>query len=175
VSCFREDAEGTLWFNDRIVVPKKNELRMKILDEAHISKYSIHPDSTKMYQDLREQFLWTRMKCETAHYKLECDTYRKVEADYMKPGGLLQPLSIPGWKWDDISMDFIVGIHLTARKVNSIWVIVDRFTKYAQFIPMHTRYNTKRYEELYIAHILCLEGVPKTIVSNWGSQFVTRF
>jgi hypothetical protein len=148
------------------VVPKKNELRMKILDEAHISKYSIHHDSTKMYQDLRAQFWWMRMKRETAHYKSECDTYRKVKANYMKHGGLLQPLSIPGWKWDDISMDFIVGIPLTARKVNSIWVIVDCFTKYAQFIPMHTCYNTKRYAELYIAHILCLDGVPKTIVSD---------
>jgi hypothetical protein len=65
------------------------------------------------------------MKCEVAHYVSKCDTYRKVKADYMKPGGLLQPVSIPEWKWNDISMDFIVGLPLTARKFDLIWVILD--------------------------------------------------
>jgi hypothetical protein len=92
VSCFHEDAEGTLWFKDRIVVPKKDELRKKILEETHTSKYSIHPSSTKMYHDLRAQFWWMRMKCETARYMSECDTCRKVNADYMKLVGLLQLL-----------------------------------------------------------------------------------
>jgi hypothetical protein len=62
---------------------------------------------------------------EAARYVSECDTCRKVKADYIKPGGLLQPPSIPEWKWDDISMDFIVGLPLTARKFDSIWVIID--------------------------------------------------
>jgi hypothetical protein len=66
VSCFCEDAEGTLWFKERLVVPKKEVLKKKILDEAHASRYSIHPGSTKMYHDLRQQFWWTRMKCEAA-------------------------------------------------------------------------------------------------------------
>jgi hypothetical protein len=81
------------------------------------------------------------MKREIAHYVSECDTCRKVKADYMKLGGLLQPLSVPDWKWDDISMDFIVGLLLTARKFNSIWVIVDPLTKSAHFIPVNTNYN----------------------------------
>jgi hypothetical protein len=98
VACFREDAEGTLRFKDRLVVPKKESLRKKILDKAHASRYSIHPGSTKMYHDLRQQFWWTRMKRETARYVSECDTCRKVKADYMKPGDLLQPLSVPEWK-----------------------------------------------------------------------------
>jgi hypothetical protein len=79
-------------------VPRREALKNKILDEAHMSRYSIHPGSTKMYHDLRQQFWWTRMKREAARYVSECDTYWKVKADYMKPGGLLQPLSIPGWK-----------------------------------------------------------------------------
>jgi hypothetical protein len=95
VACFCEDAKGTLWFKDRLVVPKKEVLKRKILDEAHTSRYSIHPGSTKMYHDLRQQFWWTRIKRETARYVSECDTCRKVKADYMKPGGLLQPLSVP--------------------------------------------------------------------------------
>jgi hypothetical protein len=97
VACFREDVEGTLWLKDILVVPKKEALKKKILDKAHTSRYSIHLGSTKMYHDLRQQFRWTRMKCETARYVLECDTCRKVKTDYMKPGGLLQPLSVPDW------------------------------------------------------------------------------
>jgi hypothetical protein len=86
----------------------------------------------------------------------------------MKPGGLLQPLSIPKWKWDDISMHFIVGLPLTARKFDSIWVIVDRLSESAHFIPFHTRDDVRRYAEIYIARVLCLHGVLKTIISDRG-------
>jgi hypothetical protein len=86
----------------------------------------------------------------------ECDTCRKVKADYMKPGVLLQPLSILNWKWDDISMDSIVGLLLTACKFDSIWVIMDRLTKSAHFTPINTNYNIEKYAEIYIARVLCL-------------------
>jgi hypothetical protein len=120
VTYFHEDVEGTLWFKERLVVSKKEALKKKISDKAHMLRYSIHPDSTKMYHDLRHQFWWTRMKRETARHVSECDTCRKVKTNYMKPRGILQPLSIPEWKWDYISMDFIMGLPLTARKFNSI-------------------------------------------------------
>jgi hypothetical protein len=175
VTCFRKDAEGTLWFMDRLVVPKKEALKKKILDETHASRYSINVGSTKMYHDLRKKFWWTRLKQETPHYVLECDTCQKVKADYMKPGGLLQPLSILDWKWDDISMNFIVGLPMTADKFDSIWVIVDRLTKSAHLVPINTNYKVQKYAEIYIAHVLCLYGVPKMIIFDRGSQFVARF
>jgi hypothetical protein len=175
VACFREDAEGILWFKERLVVPKKEALKKKILDEAHMSRSSIHPGSTKMYHDLRQQFWWTRMKREVARYVSECDTCRKVKTDYMKPEELLQPLSIPKWKWDNISMDFIVGLPMTAHKFDSIWVIVDRLSKSPHFIPVNTKYWVQKYVEIYIAHVLCLHGVSKTIISDRDSQFGTRF
>jgi hypothetical protein len=87
----------------------------------------------------------------------------------MKPVGLLQPLSIPDWKWEDISMDFIVGLPSIACKVESIWVIVDRFTKSAHFIPVHTRFTAEKYAKIYIDRILCLHGVPKMIIFDRGS------
>jgi hypothetical protein len=165
VNCFCEDAEGILWFKDRLVVRKKATLKKKILDKTHTLRYSIHPVSTKMYHDLRQQFLWTRMKHKIARYGSECDTCRKVKANYMKPGGLLQPLSILAWKWVGISMDFIVGLPLTARKFNSTWVIVDRLTKSADFIPMNTNYNAQKYAEIYIAHVLCVASrISKTLI-----------
>jgi hypothetical protein len=175
VTYFREGAEGTLWFKERLVVPKGESLKKKILDEAHTSRYSIHPGSTKMYHDLRQQFWWMRMKRETARYVSEYDTCQKVKADYMKPRGLLQPLTIPEWKWDDKSMDFIVALPMTAHKFDSIWVIVDRLSKSGHFIPINTKYRVEKYAEIYIAHVLCLHGVPKTIISDRGSLFVDRF
>jgi hypothetical protein len=96
------------------------------------------------------------MKHEVARYVSKCDTCQKVKANYMKPGGLLQPLSVPDWKWDDISMDFIVGLPLTACKFNLIWVIIDRLTKSAHFIPINTTYKVQKYAKIYIAHALCL-------------------
>jgi hypothetical protein len=175
VAYFHEDAEGTLWLKERLVVLKKKALKKKIMDQAHTSRYSIHPRSTKMYHDLRQQFWWTRIKREIARYVSECDTCRKVKADYMKPGGLLQPLSNPKWMWDDISMDFIVELPLTVYKFNSIWVIVDRLSKSAHFIPVNINYKIHKYVEIYITRVLCLHEVPKMIISDRGSQFVTRF
>jgi hypothetical protein len=106
------------------------------------------------------------MKRETARYVVECDTCRRVKTDHMRPTGLLQPLNIPALKWEDINMDFIVGQPLSAHKFDSIWVILDRFTKSTHFIPVHTNYRTEKYTELYIARILYLHGVPKTIISD---------
>jgi hypothetical protein len=175
VNCFHVDEKGTPWFKDHLVVPKNHGLRKKIFDEAHTSKYSIRPDSTKMYHDFKAQFRWTRMKCETARYVTECDMCRRVKADHMGHAGVLQPLSIPAWKWEDIGMDFIVSLPLTGSKFNSIWIIINRLTKSAHFILVHTFYRAEKYVELYISRIMCLHGMPKTIISDRGPQFIARF
>jgi hypothetical protein len=96
VACFHEDVEGTLWFKDRLVVPRREALLRKILDEAHALRYYIHPGSTKMYHDLRQQFWWIRMKRETARYVSECDAYRKVKANYMKSGRIVATVEYSG-------------------------------------------------------------------------------
>ena len=95
-------------------LPKNQELQKQILDEAHLSKFSIHPDSTKMYQDVRQHFWWTRMKREIAKYVTKCDTCQRVKASHLKVAGTLQPLPIPSLKWDDNSMDFIVVLPNTS-------------------------------------------------------------
>jgi hypothetical protein len=164
-NCFRKDEQGIVWFDNLIVVPKDDDVHQQSLDEAHLSRYSIHPGSTKMYHDLKQHFWWTKMKIEIALYVAKCDTCRCVKAIHMKTIGPLQSLSIPTWKWEDISMDFIVGLPRTAKGFNSIWVIIDRLTKIAHFIPVKVKYTVATYAELYIAHILSLHGVPKTTVS----------
>ncbi|WVZ52058.1 hypothetical protein U9M48_003152 [Paspalum notatum var. saurae] len=155
-ACFRLDTKGVLWFKNRLVVPKDMELRKKILDEAHTSMFTMHPGSNKMYQDLKQKFWWTRMKREIAKYVSEYDVWQRVKADHLKPVGMLQPLAVLAWKWEDIHMDFIVGLPRTQKGYDSIWVIIDRFTKSAHFIPIKTTYWVKQYAELYISRIVSL-------------------
>jgi hypothetical protein len=137
-NCFRKDNQGVIWFKDHLVAPKDAEVHQQILNEAHLTRYSIHPRSTKMYQDLKQHYWWTKMKIEIARYVARCDTCRRVKAVHMKTAGPLQSLPIPTWKWEDISMDFIVGLPRIAKGFDSIWVIVDRLTKIAHFLPVKT-------------------------------------
>jgi hypothetical protein len=115
------------------------------------------------------------MRREIARYVSECDICQRVKASHLKIAGVLQPLPIPSWKWEDISMDFIVGLPNTSQRYDSIWVIVDRLTKTAHFLPVHTTYNAKKYTEIYLDQIVCLHGVPQTIISDHGAQFIARF
>jgi hypothetical protein len=120
-TCFQKDHQDVIWFGKLLVVPVDLTIKKIILDEAHMSKFSIHFGSTKMYQDLKQNFWWSNMKVDIAKYVAECDTCHRMKASHLKSAGVLQPLLIPTWKWDDISMDFIVGLPLTARKKDSIW------------------------------------------------------
>jgi hypothetical protein len=95
---FRVDEQGVLWFKDRLIVPKDRELKNQLMDEAHHSKLSIHPGSSKMYQELRPHYWWTKMKKEIVAYVARCDTCCRVKALHMRPAGLLQPLAVPNWK-----------------------------------------------------------------------------
>ena len=135
----------------------------------------VHPGSTKMYQDLRQRFWWTQMKREIARYVAECDVYRRVKAEHQRPAGTLQSLSIPEWKWDEIGMDFITGLPRTQKGNNAIWVVVDRLSKVAHFLPVREDVTASQLAELYVCRIVVLHGVPKKIVSDRGSIFTSRF
>jgi hypothetical protein len=172
---FREDAEGVVWFKDCLYVPNVQSIRGLILKEAHETAYSIHPGSEKMYQDPKKKFWWYGMKREIAEHVAICDSCQRIKAEHQRPAGLLQPLRIPQWKWDEIRMDFIVGLARTRAGYNSIWVVVDRLTKLAHFIPVKTSYNSAVLVELYMSRIVCLHGVPKKIVSDRGTRFTIHF
>jgi hypothetical protein len=172
---FTEDDQGTIWFKKRICVPDVGDLRKTILREAHDSAYSNHPGSTKMYQDLKKRYWWYGMKRDVATHVALCDTCHRVKAEHQKPAGLLQQLKVPEWKWEEIGMDFIVGLPRTPAGYDSIWVIVDRLTKVAHFIPVKTTHSGARLAELYMSQIVCLHGVPKRIVFDRGTQFTSHF
>jgi hypothetical protein len=110
---FTEDEQGTLWFKNRLCVPKTCDLRETILREAHDSAYSIHLGSTKMYQDLKQRYWWYGMKRDVAAHVALCDICHRAKAEHQRPTRLLQPLKVPEWKWEEIGMDFIVGLPRT--------------------------------------------------------------
>jgi hypothetical protein len=172
---FSVTPEGVLHFGTRLCVPDVLDLKKKILTKAHESAYSIHPGGTKMYQDLKQIFWWNNMKREIAYHVACCNTCNLVKAEHQKPAGLLQPLRIPLWKWDDICMDFIVGLPKSSKGNDSIWVIVDRLSKVAHFIPVKTTYRVDQLAQLYVSNIVRLHGSPKTIVSDRGTQFTSKF
>jgi hypothetical protein len=115
------------------------------------------------------------MRRDIAHYVACCDTCSRVKIEHQKPAGLLKPLAVPVWKWEDISMDFVVGLPRTPKGNDLVWVIVDRLTKVAHIVPVKTRYTTEKHAELYVEHILRLHGTPRSIVSDRGPQFVSKF
>src|SRR4051812_31655645 len=172
---FHIDEQGTLWHGKRICVPQDPDLRKLILQEGHNSPYSIHPGNTKMYMDMKERFWWNNLKRDIAEHIALCDVCSRVKAEHQKPAGLLQPLPIPEWKWENIGMDFITGLPRTRSGYDSIWVVVDRLTKVAHFIPVKTTYTSAKLAKIYMSRIICLHGVPKSIVSDRGTQFTSHF
>ncbi|WVZ70990.1 hypothetical protein U9M48_019617 [Paspalum notatum var. saurae] len=168
---FREDEQGTVWYKNRICVPDVDSIKKLILSEAHDTAYSIHPDSTKMYHDLKETVVWNEEES-MAEYVAVCDTSQRVKVEHQRPAGLLQPLKIPEWKWEEISMDFIVGLPRTQKGYNSIWVVVDRLTKVAHFIPVNTTYSGARWSDGKNksdsrGHV---EGVCYTVRNSWDKS-----
>ena len=103
-----------------------------------------------MYKDLQNFFWWHGMKRDIATFIACCDSCQRIKAEHQKPAGLLQPNKIPEWKWDEIGMDFIVGLPRSRHGNNAIWVITDRLTKVAHFIPVKTTHTTQRLARLYL-------------------------
>ena len=160
---------------NRIWVPNLEGLRERILHEAHKSKYVMHPGGDKMYQNLRSHYWWNGMKKDIALYVSKCLTCLQVKAEHQKPAGLLQQLEIPIWKWEMITMDFVTKLPVTRHQNDAIWVIVDRLTKSAHFIPMKETFSMDRLACLYVDNIVALHGVPLSIISDRDSRFTSKF
>ncbi|KAD7477928.1 hypothetical protein E3N88_01064 [Mikania micrantha] len=162
-------------FKGRVWVPASGNLRELVMDEAHKSKYSIHPGNDKMYQDLKCNYWWPGMKKSIAQYVEKCLTCSKVKAEYQKPSGYLQQPGIPEWKWEGITMDFITKLPRTSSGYDAIWVIVDRLTKSAHFLPIKESYSMERLAKLYVDETVTRHGVPISIISDRDSRFTSRF
>ncbi|GKE32273.1 putative reverse transcriptase domain-containing protein [Tanacetum coccineum] len=143
-------ADGTLCLRNRSWIPCFGNLKELIMHESHNSKYSIHPGSDKMYQDLKKLYWWPNMKDEIATYVSKCLTCAKVKAECQKSSDLLVQPVILVWKWENITMDFVTKLPKTSTGQDTIWVIVNRLTKSAHFLPM----KEAESPNLYIYRIL---------------------
>ncbi|GKD68481.1 putative reverse transcriptase domain-containing protein [Tanacetum coccineum] len=142
----KQRSDGTLYYLDQIWVPLKGEVRTLTMDEAHKSKYSVHPGDDKMYYDLRDRYWWHGMKKDIAEYVSKCLTCLKVKAEHKRPSSLLQQPEIPVWKCEGITIDFVTKLPRTSRGHDTIWII-----------------------------IFARHGVPVSIISDRDSRFTSRF
>ena len=115
------------------------------------------------------------MKREIARYVAECDTCRRVKAEHQRPAGTLRPIAIPEWKWDEIGMDIITGLPKSPKGHDAIWVIIDRLSKVAHFLPVRVDVTAAKLADLYTSRIVVRHGIPKKIISDRGSLFTSKF
>jgi len=135
----------------------------------------MHPEESKMYRDLREQYWWPGLKRDVTDFEARYLTCQQVQAEHQFPSGSLQPIQIPQWKWECVTMDFVSGLPLTHSKKYSIREIVDLLTKTAHFLLVRTDYLLPKLAKLYISEIVRLYGVPISIISSQDSCFTSQF
>ncbi|GJS84636.1 putative reverse transcriptase domain-containing protein [Tanacetum coccineum] len=167
--------DGNLCLNDRSWFPCYGDLRTVIMHESHKSKYSIHQGSDKMYQDMKKLYWWPNMKADIATYVSKCLTYAKVKAEHQRPLGLLVQPEIPQWKWDNITMDFITKLPKSSQGYDTIWVIVDRLTKSAIFVPMRETDPMEKFARMYLKRVVTRHGIPVSIIYDRDPRFVSNF
>ncbi|GJR31053.1 putative reverse transcriptase domain-containing protein [Tanacetum coccineum] len=168
-------ADGTLCLNGRSWLPCYGDLRTVIMHESHKSKYSIHPGSDKMYQDMKKLYWWPNMKANIATYVSKCLTCAKVKAEHQRPSGLLVQPEIPQWKWDNITMDFVTKLPKSSQGYDTIWVIVDRLTKSAIFVPMRETDPMDKLARMYLKEVVTKHGIPVSIICDRDPRFASNF
>ncbi|GJT51127.1 putative reverse transcriptase domain-containing protein [Tanacetum coccineum] len=168
-------ADGTQCFNGRSWLLCYGDLRTVIMHESHKSKYSIHPGSDKMYQDMKKLYWWPNMKADIATYVSKCLTCAKVKAEHQRPSGLLVQPKIPEWKWDNITMDFVTKLPKSSQGYDTIWVIVDRLTKSAIFVPMRKTDPLDKLARMYLKEVVTRHGIPVSIIYDRDSRFTSNF
>ncbi|KAJ0939621.1 putative nucleotidyltransferase, Ribonuclease H [Helianthus annuus] len=171
---FEQRSDGIYYIMGRVWVPLFGDLRELVMDEAHKSRYSIHPGSDKMYHDLKVMYWWPNMKALIATYVSKCLTCARVKAEHQKPSGLLQQPEIPKWKWEQIAMDFVTGLPRTQAGNDTIWVIVDRLTKSAHFLAIKETDKFSQLAAVYLKEVVARHGVPTSIISDRDPRFTSE-
>nr|GEW60915.1 putative reverse transcriptase domain-containing protein [Tanacetum cinerariifolium] len=166
--------DGRLCLNNKSWFPYYGDLRALIMHESHKSKYSVYLGFDKMYQDLKQLYWWPNMKADIATYVSKCLTCLRVKAEHQKLSGLLVQPEIPQWKWDNITMDFVMKLTRTSSGYDTIWVIVDRLTKSAHFLPMREDDSMDKLTKLYLKEVVTKHGIPISIISNRDPRFASN-
>jgi hypothetical protein len=168
--------DGILRYINRVYVPNSPKLRSAILKEMHNVPYVGHPRYQKIVSTVKSQYYWPNMKRDIVGYIAKCLECQKVKAEHKHPVGLLQPLPIPEWKWEVVTMDFITGgFPRTSKKHDAIMVVVDKLTKSSHFIPLKTTRKSNNVADIYMREVARLHGIPKKILSDRDPKFTSKF
>lgn len=162
-------------YKKRLYVPGKSNIKCLILDEFHKSPYVGHPGYQTLITTLRKEYPWSSMKKEVAKYLTRCLECQQGKIDHQHPVGLLHPLPISEWKWETISMDFIIGLPKSKRNNDSIMVVVDKLSKSDHFILVQSTFIAAQISNIFMQNIFRLHGLPKTIISNRDVKFTLVF
>ncbi|XP_048552596.1 uncharacterized protein LOC125532671 [Triticum urartu] len=165
--------DGFLFRANKLCIPNCS-IRLLLLQEAHAGGLMGHFGAKKTESVLIDHFFWPRMRRDVEHYILRCEICRKAKSR-LNPHGLYTPLSIPSTPWEDIYMDFVLGLPRTKRGSDSVFVVVDRFSKMAHFIPCHKSDDASHIADLFFREIMRLHGVPHTVVSDRDTKFLSYF
>ncbi|GJW18799.1 putative reverse transcriptase domain-containing protein [Tanacetum coccineum] len=168
-------ADGTLCLNGKSWLPCYGELRIVIMHESYKSKYSIHPGSDKMYQDMKKLYWWPNMKADIATNVSKCLTCARVKAKHQRPLGLLIQPEIPQWKWDNIIMDFVIKLPKSSQVYDTIWVIVDRLTKSVIFMPMRETDSMEKLARMHLKEVVTRHGIPVSIICDHDPRVHNTF
>ncbi|KAJ9522039.1 hypothetical protein QJQ45_005086 [Haematococcus lacustris] len=166
---WRRTGKGT------VMVPNDPELREYILHEMHDAAYAGHVGITKTLERLSRVFYWDTMRADVRHYVTTCDACQRDKSSTLKPGGLLNPLSIPDYRWESVSMDLITKLPSAPHGFDAICVFVDRLSKMVHFVPCKESMNAKGFARLFVDNVFKLHGLPKDMVSDRGPHFHNTF
>lgn len=163
--------DGIIFFKERVFLAADSPLIPDIIEQFHNSS---HEGYHKTLQRIRANFYWTGMREKIKKFITACDICQRHKSEQLAPAGLLQPLPIPNQVWEDISMDFIDGLPVSESKT-TIFVVVDRLTKYAHFIPLSHPYTAVGVAEIFFENIFKLHGMPRSIVCDRDPTFTSIF
>jgi hypothetical protein len=166
--------EGIIRFNGRVWIGSNSALQTKLITAFHSSVVGGHSGADATYQRLKRLFAWTGLKAQVIDFVKHCDTCQRAKHNNHPPAGLLQPLPTPTGPWRDITMDFIDGLPLSDG-YNTVLVVVDRFTKFAHFIPLRHPYTAPSVARTFVDYVVKLHGMPRTIVSDRDRIFTSNF
>ena len=167
--------DNTLKFKNRLCIPHVGGLRTELLKYFHNSRFTVHPGEMEMYSDMKQLYWWLGLKRDIVKFTTQCLVCQQVKAEHQRPRGKLQPLSIPEWKWENITMEFVSRLPKSLGDNDAVWVIFDRLTKSAHFLPIQTTFKLDKLASLYVKEIVRLHGVPVSIVSDKDTRFTSKF
>ena len=169
-----EDRNGRLYYKERLYVPDWHELKMRLCKEYHDSPVAGHPGRSKTFSLMARDYYWPRYHQFIARYVQHCHTCSRSKASHHAKYGVLKPFPVPQQRWKDISMDFVTGLPESSDK-NAVLSVVCRLTKMKHFIPCRETTDAKALARLYVEHVWKLHGLPDSIVSDRGGQFIADF